>query len=198
MNHDAVAVQMCLSAGLTEQQTDDLLNRLTGPLHDAQRQLAALQEDYRDLESKLAAVGAGGVSAQRITGEPVKRPSPADIRRLAVAALGFVPFGGQTDGLMRFAELLLTEQFGDAQPKGPKVEITECVFNGRNSDGSEVFQYGPAVDGISKLEAVKMIGWECYGPEQRDVNGRLLNSPIRIAALVGGCFALGLLLGYVA
>lgn len=46
-------------ATITRDRMEEILRNAT---FDLQRQLAALTEDYKDLEAQLLAVGAGGVS----------------------------------------------------------------------------------------------------------------------------------------
>ena len=52
-----------------------------------------------------------------------------------------------------------------AQPVGPTVHIEKCDFNGKNKDGSDVFIHRIRPDGLMEIAAIRMVGWNCQGPE---------------------------------
>lgn len=57
-----------LTERLRASPTSAIMLEAADALDEAAQKHAALLEDYKELESQLAAVGAGGVSGQRITG----------------------------------------------------------------------------------------------------------------------------------
>lgn len=57
-----------LTERLRSSPTSAIMREAADALDEASQKYAALLEDYKELESQLAAVGAGGVNGQRITG----------------------------------------------------------------------------------------------------------------------------------
>lgn len=46
--------------------------------------------------------------------------------------------------------------------------IKNCQFSGSNEDDSTPFEFTVGEDGSHKLKAVRLIGWRCYGPKQKE------------------------------